>query len=365
MKLICERSALSKALGHVASRARNKLKIPILEHVLIDATDNNKLSLAATDLDTRCTARCPAEVSKAGRTTVSADRLARLVDGLAQGSQVLLDLRGNDLHVESGKSRYKLPTMPATDFPDISEITPSAVITLKPGEAKRLFGETSPGLPATDARMYLFGGFLHQRSKGQIAVTATDGLRLVRTSVDNDARLDRGWIIPKPTMPELVKLDAGDELTLRLSDNAIEVRTGNVTFTSKLIDATYPDMGAIIPRPANLFILADRGDFVGAFKRLAGLAAENSTLNFRWKEGETSIEMWLAGNGSGVETVGCECGLPDGEIAFQPNILGGMLDVIEGDVIQLHLTDPNRPMLIVDPNDSGLTVIAMPCKGRG
>jgi DNA polymerase-3 subunit beta len=141
--------------------------------------------------------------------------------------------------------------------------------------------------------------------------------------------------------------------------------SGNVVFTSKLIDATYPDMDQIIPKPADAYISMQRADFVGAFKRLSGLEAENSTINIRWKADEGSIEMALTGNGSGVESVSCECGIRDGEIAFQPNILGGMLDVVKGDVIQLHITDPNGPMVIVDPDDPGLTVIAMPCKGKG
>lgn len=365
MKLICERDALSAALGHVASRARNKLKIPILEHVLLDATSANKLSLSGTDLSTRCVATCPAEIAAPASTTVSADRLARLVEGMPTGSQVKLELRGTDLHIECGKSRYKLPTMPASDFPEMSPVEGGSQFELRAADVKRLFGETSPGLPPNDSRMYLFGGFLAQGKAGHVTVTTTDGLRLVRLSIKNaDAKLAGGYIIPKPTMPELVKLAAVGDLTLRFSDNLIEATAGNVVFTSKLIDATYPDMDRFITDVSEARIKVDRAELVAAFKRLTGIEDDNSTIDIRWKPGEP-LEMSLTGNGSGAETVACECELPAGEIAFRPDILGGMLDVVKGDVIDLLITGPHSPMRIHDDNDPELVVIAMPCKSRG
>lgn len=364
MKLICERDALSSALGHVASRARNKLKIPILEHVLIEATADNRLSLTGTNLETRCVATVPAEVSAADATTVSADRLARLVDGLPQGSQVKFELKGSDLHVECGKSRYKLPTMPASDYPEIAAIEGGKELSIRATDIKRLFGETAPGLPSNDSRMFLFGGFLEQQQGGHIRVTATDGLRLVRIAIKNaDAALDRGYIIPKPTMPELVKLAALGDLTLRFSDSLVEASVANVVFTSKLIDANYPEMDRFIPDASTLGIKVDRAEIIAALRRLTGIEDENSTVNMRWQPGEP-LEMALHGNGSGSESILCECEIEPGELAFRPQLLGGMLDVMKGEIIHLLPTGNTKPMRIVDESDPGLSVIVMPCQGK-
>jgi DNA polymerase-3 subunit beta len=364
VKLICERDALRAALSHVASRARNKLNVPILQNVKIDAQGRNLLSLTATDLDTRCVSTCAAEISAPGATTVSADRLARLVDGLPKGAQVTFDLRGHDMHVICGRSNYKLPTMPATDFPEFSEINGATDLILKPAEAKRLFGETSAALPTNDTRVYLTGAFLTQRDDGHIMATATDGIRLVRLVLASETKLPRGYIIPKPAMAEIVKLAAAGDVTIRCNDSLIEARAGTVVFTSKLVDATYPDLDRIIPPAASAFIEVDRDDFLAAFQRLEGLENEYSTINLRWTNGASAIEMALTGDGSGSETVPCTCEASDGEIAFKPSVLGAMLDVPQGEVIQLHIRDTNGPMRIVDPSDPELTVVAMPCKAR-
>ena len=364
MKLICERDALAGVLVHASRRADHKSKIPILQHVLLQAADN-EMSVAATNLDTHCVATCPAEISEPGEIAVSADRLSRLIDGMPAGSQVRLNTTGTELHIECGKSRYKLFTMHAADFPQLPEMAFDVEFGLRAADAKRLFGETSPGLPVNDARIYLFGGFLSQKKKGEVIVTAANGLQLVQLSVKNaDVSLDRGYIIPKPAMPELVRLAALGDLDIRFNANRIEVSTANVVFTSKLIDAIYPDIGVNIPAAPAPGIKIDLAEFVAAFKRLVGLEDESSTVDISWKPGEP-LSMVLSGNGSGAETIACECELEPGTIAFRPNILGAMLDVMKGDVINLIVTGPNSAMRIYDENDPDLVVLAMPCKGRG
>lgn len=364
MKLICERDALRSALSHVASRARNKLKIPVLEHVKL-ATSDKILSLAATDLTTFCTSTCPSEIVVAGATTVSAERLTRLIDGMPLGSQVTLSLREQDLHIECGRSRYKLPTLPVADFPDMVTLEDASEITLTAAEAKRLLGDAASAVPVNDSRIYLYGAFLSQRDKGHIMVTSTDGLKLARVVVSSDAKLARGYIIPKPTLPELLKLAALGDLAVRFNDNVIEVSAGNVVFTSKLIDATFPDMDRLIPARSSSYIEVARWELVAALKRLVGLEDDNSTINIKWSPGATAVDISLLGNGTGAESVACKCDLEAGEIAFRPSILNEMLDVGDGETIQLHITGPNSPMLIVDADDPDLTVIAMPCKARG
>lgn len=365
MKLICERDALRAVLSHVASRARGKTKIPILQHVLLDAADAKKLALTATDLDTRCVATCPAEVAGSGTTTVNADHLARLVDGLPAGGQVSMEMKGSDLHITCGRSKYKLPTLPAIDFPEASDLTDPSEFSLKSADAKRLFNEPAPAVSTETSRFYLCGGHLKKRRDG-IAVTATNGISLVRLTIPSDIQLERECIIPKPAMAELVKLAATGDVTIRLDGHRIEAVAANVVFSSKLIEATFPDADRVIPALQPTFIQFDRGEFGAALKRLTGLADDNSTIDIRWKAGETTIEVALSGNGSGTESVACECDVEEsGEISFSPRVLGEMLEVGNGELVQFHIGSPQAPMLIVDPSDKGLTVVAMPCRSRG
>lgn len=361
MKAVCERDVLNDALHFIASRARNKV-IPVLSNVSL-TTGQNSLVLAATDMDSRSEISCSSEVSARGATTAPAERLAHLIDGLPAGSQVTLALDGAHLKVESGRSRYRLPILPIEDFPESPVVNATIEFTLGFLDVKRLFADTTSAIDI-NGRRYLEGALLYQSKPREIAVVATNGHRLIRHVLPADIQFAGRFIIPKPAVVEIVKLASEGELQFRCSQERIEVLAGRRTFSSTLIDATYPEIDQLIPARSGQFILVDRTEFLAAFRRLRGLADEYSGIDIAWSEGAPTIEMQIAGKGSGIENVGCECGLPDGRITFGPDILGPMLDVLKGDVIELHITAPDRVVRLVDPADEGLTVLAFPRQPR-
>lgn len=364
MKLICERDALARVISFVASRARNKLKIPVLNNVRLDAA-SGKLIAAATDLDTRSEASCAAEIARAGATTVPAERLMRLVEGLATGAQIELELIGVELHIRCGRSRYKLPTMPVEDFPAMSEPNDPTVLTLGCLDIKALFSDPLAAISITGTRLMIEGGYLHQPSPGEIAVMGTDGIRLIRRSLTIGAPFPLQCIVPKASMGEILRLATDGEVTLRCGSNLIEAKCGNRSFTGKLIEATYPDVARYIPPLESKTILVDRLEFMAAFKRLTGIGDNLSQIEIDWEEGEASIQLSLTGEGSGIEHVECECDCPSGRIAFMPNVLGQMLEPFKCDVLHLQFHGNVKAARIADPNDPNLVVLAMPCQPRG
>ena len=91
MKVTIERSALSKALGHVQSVVERRNTIPILSNVLLQAR-GGALALTATDLDIEISEEAPADVAQEGATTASALTLFEIVKRLPDGAQVRLEM---------------------------------------------------------------------------------------------------------------------------------------------------------------------------------------------------------------------------------------------------------------------------------
>ena len=90
MKLIIERAALLKSLGHVQSVVERRNTIPILSNVRIDAAKGG-LALNATDMDIEIVESAAADVGKTGATTVPAHTLYDIVRKLPDGAQVEID----------------------------------------------------------------------------------------------------------------------------------------------------------------------------------------------------------------------------------------------------------------------------------
>src|SRR6056297_3471600 len=118
MKLSIERGALLRAVAQAQSVVERRNTIPILANVLIEA-EGDTVSFRATDLDVEVVDKVPAQVERAGATTVAAVTLHEIVRKLPDGSLVTLsdDGASGRLTVEAGRSNFSLATLPKEDFP--------------------------------------------------------------------------------------------------------------------------------------------------------------------------------------------------------------------------------------------------------
>ena len=149
MKFSIERGTLLKAVSQAQSVVERRNTIPILANVLIEA-ECDTVQFRATDLDIEVVDKAPAQVEKAGATTVSAVTLHEIVRKLPDGALVTLSEDGVAcrLTVEAGRSNFNLATLPSgrarnaiiferTGLPAISTIS----IAKFPTFPARLFGE--------------------------------------------------------------------------------------------------------------------------------------------------------------------------------------------------------------------------------
>src|SRR5437868_15512628 len=97
MKLQVNQANLSKALNTVARIANSRNTLPILSNVLLK-TENNRLSIAATNLDIGITHFIGSKISKEGARTVPA-RLMQDFVGSLPDSVLNLELDGNKLNI--------------------------------------------------------------------------------------------------------------------------------------------------------------------------------------------------------------------------------------------------------------------------
>src|SRR5882757_2241561 len=99
MNLQVTQENLNRALGTVARVANTRGTLPVLANVLIK-TSNNRLSLAATNLDIAITHYIGAKVSTEGSITVPARLMQDFVNSLPDGV-IELDLKENKLHINT------------------------------------------------------------------------------------------------------------------------------------------------------------------------------------------------------------------------------------------------------------------------
>ncbi len=212
MKVTIERSVLLKALGHVHRIVERRNTIPILANVLIEAKDG-KLALKSTDLDLEASEQVSADVAQNGATTVPAHVIYDIVRKLPDGAQASLETTGDagQLVLRSGRSRFTLQALPASDFPDLTSGEFSHRFALPAAELKRLIENTQFAISTEETRYYLNGIYLHTvdvAGAPMLRAVATDGHRLARveTPAPEGSVGMPGIIAPRKAVNEVQKL---------------------------------------------------------------------------------------------------------------------------------------------------------------
>ncbi len=287
MRVILERSNLLKSLNHVHRVVERRNTIPILSNVMLSALGQS-LELKATDLDLEITdleitEATPAQVERAGGTTVPAHLLYEIVRKLPEGAEVMLrtDEDGNAMTVAAGRSSFRLQCLPQTDFPQLTAGTFSHNFGVDAATLKKLIDKTQFAISTEETRYYLNGIYFHTIETGgklKLRSVATDGHRLARAEIDAPAGSEGmpGIIIPRKTVSELQKLVDVPDVTvaIELSDTKIRFTIGGVVLTSKLIDGTFPDYQRVIPTGNDKRLIIDRETFARAVDRVSTVSSE-------------------------------------------------------------------------------------------
>ena len=372
MKVTIERAALLKALSHIHRIVERRNTIPILSNVLIEAKDG-QLELKATDLDLEATEIAPADVAQAGATTVSAHIFHDIVRKLSDGAQVSLEIAPDtgQLLLRSGRSRFHLQCLPASDFPDLTAGEFAHKFDLPAVELRRLIDNAQFAISTEETRYYLNGIYFHTaESEGRtmLRAVATDGHRLARIEVPAPAGAAGmpGVIAPRKAVGEILKLleDPASDVTIEISQVKARFRFGDVTLTTKLIDGTFPDYNRVIPLHNDKRLTVDKEQFQKAVDRVSTISSERGrAIKLSIADNRMTLSVNNPDSGSASEEVEVDYDSSAMDIGFNSRYLLEIAQQLSGDTALIKLADPGSPTIIMDREGAQALYVLMPLQG--
>lgn len=364
MKVTVERDAFKEALSAIGSTSKGSSGIPILSAILIECADN-AIHLTAHNLDSCEQLTLAAEVGGAGKVVLSAERLSRLVFGLAKGSHIALSVLDGKAQVKCGRSLYQIEMFPPEDFPEPLQPNDASVpIKLTPKQVGELFKTPIGCVSNEQSRIYLTGIFLHAVD-GKLAACATNGHILLRTITDVPAPEFTPVIVPEKSCEAFVGM-AIDDVTLRVSANLIAMECADRRFVSKLIDASFPDYLRVIPQRVAEPMTVDTAELDHALARLLALRdpKARAVARLSWDGAVESIKADLRTEyGRGEEMIECDsAGRDAGEVGAQIEYLQRLIKSLGGVHVRLLIGGPGDPIRLENPADDGVVAVCMPCR---
>ena len=364
MKLTASREDLLSPLQSVIGVVERRQTMPVLANVLLSAREDH-LSITGTDLEVELVAKSTVSVQSGGDVTVPGRKLLDIFKALPEKTSVTLSTEGDRVTLKAGRSAFKLSSLPAAEFPLVDEINAQQTLTVSQGEFRRLIDKTHSSMAQQDVRYYLNGMLLETEGKSLRAV-ATDGHRLAlcETELAARAKTAQQVIVPRKGVLELQRILGTDgNLELAVGTNHVRAQIGNIRFTSKLIDGRFPEYGRVIPANPTKLVEADREVLRQALQRTAILSNEKyrgirlvvkpdlltlQAHNPEQEEAEDQIEVGYQGD--------------ELEVGFNVNYLLDALAAIDGEKVEIGLSDANSSCLIRSPGTTAARYVVMPMR---
>ncbi|MBI1308485.1 MAG: DNA polymerase III subunit beta [Proteobacteria bacterium] len=370
MKLSISRETLFRALRHMSSVVEKRSSIAILGNVRLSA-GKNQLETTATDNDLAVQGVAEAFVDSTGTTTVGALKLFEIISKIPEGVMVNLETTegGSRLALTAGKAKFSLATLNADAFPDMTKVDGGVTFTLPSAELKKLLDKVQFAASADETRAYLTGVYLHVvevDGTPTLRTVATDGHRLAKAEIacPDAAEEMPSVILPRKCVTELKKLaDESKEIKLTVSDKKIQAEATDITLTSKVIDATYPDYDRVIPKDNNSQLTVARKSLLQAVDRVSILSHEKTrSVRFGVIDNALALSANNPDQENASEEVKADYKGPEMEIGFNARYLADIGTQVSGDDMTFFFKDASSPVMVKDPTDGSTTFVVMPMR---
>jgi DNA polymerase-3 subunit beta len=367
MKFVISRNALLTPLNLVAGVVERRQTLPILSNVML-VLEGKKLSITGTDLEVELVGRVELEneAESGGEITVPARKLADICKSLPDACDIEFSLKDQKVTVRSGRSRFTLSTLAATDFPSVEESQADQEFTIKQGDLKRLIDRTAFAMAQQDVRYYL-NGMLWEVKGDQLRVVATDGHRLalcsLKAGISNDKAIQ--VIVPRKGVIELGRLlmNEDEDVHVVIGSNHIRATTSEFTFTSKLVDGKFPDYDRVLPKGSTKAVFANRDELRQAFSRASILSNEKYRgVRLNLSNGSVQIVANNPEQEEAEEVVSVDYQGEILEIGFNVSYLLDVLGVLSGESVKISLSDANSSALLEESEEGDSVYVVMPMR---
>ena len=346
MELTVAKADFQKELQLCQGVVEKRSTIPILSNVLL-RTAEDRLELAATDLDVTLQTSCPAVIKTAGGVTLDARRLFDVVRALPD-EDVRLTLGENySIQIESGTAKFRLLGLPAEDYPTLPKVSVQSGQEMSLADLKMMVEKVIFAITHEETRFQLNGALLKVLSE-KMEMVATDGHRMALVNLPHangkSKAADLTILIPRKALHELLRLEApGDEkVRFGTSENHMFFEAGSRRLMARMIDVNFPNYMEVIARDNDRRVQVDRDRLLSTIRRISLVANERTrAVRFDFAPGKLTVSSTNPELGDARETVPIEYAGAPFYVGLNAAYVTDFLSAIDTPNVMLELKDEN------------------------
>jgi len=349
MKFCSTKEELLKVVQTVQSAINAKSTLPILSNILIETTETGT-TLTATDFDIGIISTSPIKAQIPGAITVPAKKFLDIIKELPEKETISISVKKNNLiHIECGKSTFKMMGLPKEEFPQPPEFKNKEFVVISQKKLKKMIHMTEFAVSNDEVR-YVLNGTLFTIKPSYIRLVATDGrcLTMIEEKVELPKTLERKFIVPEKAISEVNRI-LGEEGDVKIfySENQVLFDTGQTKLVSRLIEGEFPNYEKVIPEEAKNKIIINKSSFLSALKRVALFTTpESMVVKIEISKDKMVISKSSPSLGEAKEEIDVEYKGKELAIGFNPGYIIDLLKNTDQEIIGFELVDPDKPGVV-------------------
>ncbi|MFN2490710.1 MAG: DNA polymerase III subunit beta [Actinomycetota bacterium] len=374
MKFRCERDNLLDAVQFASRAISNRATLPVLSGLKIDASEEGRVAVAATDLELTMQTAFTASVDEPGVVIVPGRLIGEMSRSLSPG-QVSLASGDAEVEIGSGRGHFRVKALSSQDYPGLpieDEQESGAIeIELDSSSLGTALSQVVRSASPDESRQILTG-VLWEIEAGTLTLVATDSYRLAIKSLDFSGGPvePRRVVLPARALGELQRALQGGAGSIRavVRDNLIvfsllardqEVEAASIG--SRFIEGEFPKYRQLLPEGYANALTVDREVLLEVVRRVGLLAQNNMPVKLHLGR-ELEISAHTPEVGEGQEVIDADFEGESFVIAFNPGFLSDGAGAIQGERLVLEAGDGLKPAILRGENDARFTYLLMPVR---
>lgn len=362
MELQVTQENLSKALNTVGRIASMRSTLPILSNVLLKIVDN-RLSIAATNLDIAITHFIGAKVAKNGSITVPARLMQDFVSSLPNGV-ISLKQEEQKLHITTDSYQSVINGVAADEYPVMPAINDGKQWKIPANIIKKGLQQVIFAASSDEARPVLTGVNLYTY-EGTLYMVATDSFRLAEKAL-MPSKDTLNLLIPATALQDVLRIlsDYEDDVWVEHDDQQVQFKIGDVELVARLIEGNYPDYRKLIPTKFTTSATVKRAELTNITKVSSLFARESAgsvTLEVDPKEKQIRIRSIASQLGENTAAAPATVS-GEGTITLNSHYLLDALGALNDDEVSFNFNGKLEPSVIKETKHSDYLHVIMPLK---
>jgi DNA polymerase-3 subunit beta len=342
--------------------AGKKESLPVLSCILLEVKKD--VSIQATNLEAGIVISITGDIEEEGVIAVPAAIFSQTLRSIG-GDKVTLRTEEGNLLVESRGTKTLIKAIPHDEFPALSESDGRKNITLPREKFLHALQSVLYSASTSMIRPELGSVFVSIKQEG-LSCVATDSFRLAEKkipgiSIKNEAEI----LIPLKHGNELsyiLERIAEESIQLSAEESQLVVSAGRVRYTSRVIDAQFPNYKEIVPKAFTTEATILKSDFAEMLKKARVFSGNDQHVGLHVypKKKIFSATARSADVGEMSDSLDAALSGEDLDINFHIGYLADCLPSIESDSLVLQFAGVGRPLVVKGVSDASFTYLVMP-----